>query len=84
MKIYKYNLTDGCVDAPIVQVLDIQFQEGVPMLWGLVSEGARQRHIEVQLYWTGREISPEVLKEFKYFRTLQDDMGLVWHVFIKD
>ncbi len=83
MKIYKYDLMDGCVDAPIVQILDIQMQDGIPVMWGLVSEGARKRHIEVRYYFTGREVDPDTLREFEYFRTLQDG-DLVYHVFIKD
>ena len=83
MKIYKYKLTDGDVDAPIVQILDIQMQEGIPVMWGLVSEGARKRHIEVRYFYTGEEMDPETLREFDYFRTLQDG-DIVYHVFIKD
>lgn len=83
MKIYKYNLTDGDVDAPIVQILDIQMQDGTPVMWCLVSEGARQRHIEVRYFYTGEEMDPETLREFDYFRTLQDG-DIVYHVFIKN
>lgn len=83
MKIYKYDLMEGYVDAPIVQILDIQLQNGIPVMWGLVSEDARKRHIEVEFHWTGREIDTETLREFKYFRTLQDG-DMVYHVFVKD
>ena len=83
MKIYKYNLTDGIVEAPIMEILDIQLQQGVPVMWALVNEGAHNKRIEVKLFWTGQEVSPNDLKEFEYFRTLQDVMGLVWHIFIK-
>ena len=84
MKIYKYNLIEGAVEAPIVEVLDIQLQEGVPVMWALVNEDSSyNKKIEIRLFWTGQEINREVLNEFEYFKTLQDDMGLVWHVFIK-
>jgi len=83
MRIFKYNLLGGVVEAPIMEILDIQLQDGVPVMWALVNEGSYDKRIEIKLLWTGQEISAEDLKEFEYFRTLQDAMGLVWHVFIK-
>lgn len=84
MKIYKYNLMEGAVEAPIMEILDIQLQDGIPVMWALVNEDSSyNKKIEIRLFWTGQEISTEDLKEFEYFRTLQDAMGLVWHVFIK-
>lgn len=83
MKIYKYNLMEGVVEAPITEILDIQLQEGIPVMWALVNEGSHNKRVEIKLFWTGQEISTDDLKEFEYFRTLQDAMGLVWHVFIK-
>lgn len=83
MKIYKYEVNAGIVKAPILQVLDVQMQDGRPVMWALIDENALQRTVEFAIYWTGQEINREVLKEFEYFKTLQDDMGLVWHVFIK-
>ena len=83
MKIFKYEVNPGTIKAPILQILDVQIQDGKLVMWALVDEDALQKTVEFAVYWTGQEIKQEVLKEFEYFRTLQDDMGLVWHVFIK-
>ena len=83
MRIYKYEVNAGTIKAPILQVLDVQMQDGRPVMWALIDENALQRTVEFVIYWTGQDINREVLKEFEYFKTLQDDMGLVWHVFIK-
>ena len=83
MKIFKYKVNPGTIKAPILQILDVQIQDGKLVMWALVDEDALQKTVEFAVYWTGQEIKQEVLKEFEYFRTLQDDMGLVWHVFIK-
>lgn len=84
MKIFKYSLMEGVVEAPIMEILDIQLQDGIPVMWALVNENSSyNKKIEIKLFWTGQEISTDDLKEFEYFRTLQDAMGLVWHVFIK-
>ena len=32
---------------------------------------------------TGQEVSIEEYREYNYFKTLVDSMGLVWHVFLK-
>lgn len=86
VKIYKYELQEGAneITAPIIQVLDIQLQGELPVMWAYVIVDSRlMRTINIQMLWTGMTVTEELLREYEYFKTLQDSSGLVWHVFLK-
>lgn len=84
MKIYKYVLGDGALEIPLGEVLDVQIQNGKFVLWALVNPNRnRTTKIYAKFLMTGQEISIEEYREYSYFKTLIDSMGLVWHVFLK-
>ena len=85
-RILKYELEEGenQVVAPFMEILDIQLQGDLPVMWALVNTGSKlNRTVDIQMVWTGQEIAPDMLKEYQYIKTLQSSDGLVWHVFIK-
>ena len=84
MKIYKYVLGDGVLEIPLGQILDVQIQDGKFVLWALVNPNRnRTTKIYAKFFMTGQEVSIEEYREYNYFKTLVDSMGLVWHVFLK-
>ena len=84
MKIYKYVLGDGVLEIPLGQILDVQIQDGKFVLWALVNPNRnRTTKIYAKFFMTGPEVSIEEYREYNYFKTLVDSMGLVWHVFLK-
>ena len=53
-------------------------------MWALVNTDSELRKtVNVRMFWTGQSVDTNILKEYKYFKTLQDGMGLVWHAFIQ-
>ena len=83
MVIYKYDLRPGYVEAPIKKILDVQYQDGVPVMWAIVKPDSRKIRIDVAFVVTGQEIDQEILREYDYMKTLQDGW-YVTHVFIKE
>lgn len=84
MKIYKYELGEEPVKLPLMEILDVQVQRGKFVMWAVVNEEKqRLSKVKSKFYMTGQEINAEVLKECDFKKTLQDEMGMVWHVFIK-
>ena len=84
MKIYKYILGDGALEIPLGEILDVQIQNGQFVMWALVNPNRnRTTKIYAKFFMTGQEVSIEEYREYNYFKTLVDSMGLVWHVFLK-
>ena len=84
MKIYKYELGNDAVEIPLGEILDVQIQDGKFVLWALVNPNRnRMTKVYAKFLMTGQEITIEENREYRYFKTLVDSMGLVWHVFLK-
>lgn len=84
MKIYKYELGENTVKLPLMEILDVQIQRGKFVMWAVVNEEKhRMASVTSKFYMTGQEVDAEVLKECDFRKTLQDEMGLVWHVFLR-
>lgn len=83
--IYKYELEPGRnkMDIPLMQLLDIQEQNGRFVFWGLVNPEGINKYVSIKMFWTGEEIPNKVINEYDYFKTIQDHNGLVWHVFTR-
>ena len=81
--IYKYPVTSNgtVITAPFDQILDIQYQDGIPMIWAIVDT---ERFVDVVLtvYILPTGL-PFEENPGTYFRTLQDDYGYVWHFFLE-
>lgn len=82
MVIYKYPIYNSgdIISAPFVKLLDIQYQDGIPMLWAVVDpDRVQDTEVCFNVLGTGWEFegSPGT-----YIKTLQDDYGFVWHFFI--
>ena len=81
--IYKYPIHENgaTVTAPIEQILDIQYQDGVPVMWAIVDHD-RFVYTKVTVYILPTGV-PFEENPGTYFRTLQDGYGFVWHFFIE-
>ena len=65
----------------LLNVLDVQVQRDELVMWCARLEPSEEvTCIGVQLVGTGHPI-PENVSGRRYFRTVQDISGLVWHVF---
>ena len=85
-KIYKYPVND-CegitkIKAPIVKVLDIQYQffAHQPVLWALIDDELQDIEVVVTSVATGAPIVG--LDANNYFKTLVDGY-YVWHFFVE-
>lgn len=84
-KICKYELPlrSGLVATirdEIFQFLEVQMQNGKPILWALADpEATIKEPTYITSFGTGWEISNDV---DKYIGTLQDSEGYVWHYFV--
>ena len=84
MKIYKYEIGEEPIGVPLGEILDIQIQNGKFVMWALVNPHRnRETKIYTKFLLTGQEIDIEEYRAYSYFKTLQDDMGTVWHIFVK-
>ncbi len=82
-KIYKYNLpVNGnviTINDGIIEILDLQLQDGVPVMWAMVNPEAKVvEPIEIIAIGTGWTIPIGV---DEYLGTVQDEYGFVWHYF---
>lgn len=82
-KIFKYELpvNGGIIKIPnaVVQFLEVQEQNGIPMIWAIVDLDIEDvEPIEIIAIGTGWEVPSTV---DKYLGTAQDEFGFVWHYF---
>jgi hypothetical protein len=86
-KIFKYKLPrDGAVitiTANVVKWLDIQKQDGWPMIWAVVDDAGYESEYEIVAWGTGWEF-PDELNHCRYMGTAQDGAGYVWHYFMQE
>lgn len=86
-RIFKYKLPrDGAVitiRANVVKWLDIQKQDGCPMIWAVVDDTGYESEYEIVAWGTGWDF-PDELNHCRYMGTAQDGAGYVWHYFMQE
>ena len=86
-KIFKYKLPrDGeiiTITANVIKWLDIQEQDGWPMIWAVVDDAGYESEYEIVAWGTGWEF-PDELNHCRYMGTAQDGYGYVWHYFMQE
>lgn len=86
-RIFKYKLPrDGAVitiTANVVKWLDIQKQDGWPMIWAVVDDAGYESEYEIVAWGTGWDF-PDELNHCRYMGTAQDGAGYVWHYFMQE
>lgn len=86
-RIFKYKLPrDGeviTIRANVVKWLDIQKQDGWPMIWAVVDDAGYESEYEIVAWGTGWEF-PDELNHCRYMGTAQDGAGYVWHYFMQE
>ena len=84
-RIFKYKLPrDGeviTITANVVKWLDIQKQNGWPMIWAVVDDAGYESEYEIVAWGTGWDF-PDELNHCRYMGTAQDGAGYVWHYFM--
>lgn len=86
-RIFKYKLPrDGeiiTITANIVKWLNIQEQDGWPMIWAVVDDAGYESEYEIVAWGTGWDF-PDELNHCRYMGTAQDGAGYVWHYFMQE
>ena len=86
-RIFKYKLPrDGeiiTITANVVKWLDIQEQDGWPMIWAVVDDTGYESEYEIVAWGTGWDF-PDELNHCRYMGTTQDGYGYVWHYFMQE
>ena len=86
-KIFKYKLPrDGeiiTITANVVKWLNIQKQDGWPMIWAVVDDAGCESEYEIVAWGTGWDF-PDELNRCRYMGTAQDGAGYVWHYFMQE
>lgn len=86
-RIFKYKLPrDGeivTISANVIKWLDIQEQDGWPMIWAVVDDAGYESEYEIVAWGTGWEF-PDELNHCRYMGTAQDGYGYVWHYFMQE
>lgn len=83
--IYKYQIRHE--DEQVVmlpkgaEILSVQIQSGVLVLWAIVFTKNETEPRVIEIYGTGSSFPTIGQFERKYISTVQDNLGLVWHVF---
>lgn len=84
-RIYKYPVAGEGVVTPIVcrknRLLDIQLQGYEMMCWIETRDDYPETTTELVCFGTGWPIPTELLSEMRYFKTVQDAAGFVWHFY---
>ena len=84
MRIYKYNLnlvSNQMVSIPSKsEIMDIQMQNGIPVMWALVDIDSKNIDIKIKMYGTGQSLG-DSLEDHEYLATVQDS-PFVWHFFM--
>jgi hypothetical protein len=86
-RIFKYKLPrDGevvTITANVVKWLNIQEQNGWPMIWAVVDDAGYESEYEIVAWGTGWEF-PDELSHCRYMGTAEDGCGYVWHYFMQE
>ena len=86
-RILKYKLPrDGeiiTINANVIKWLNIQEQDGWPMIWAVVDDAGYESEYEIVAWGTGWEF-PDELNYCRYMGTAQDGAGYVWHYFMQE
>jgi hypothetical protein len=86
-RIFKYKLPrDGeiiTITANVIKWLNIQEQDGWPMIWAVVDDAGYESEYEIVAWGTGWEF-PDELNHCRYMGTAQDGYGYVWHYFMQE
>ena len=86
-RIFKYKLPrDGevvTINANVIKWLNVQEQDGWPMIWAVVDDIGYESEYEIIAWGTGWEF-PDELSHCRYMGTAQDGAGYVWHYFMQD
>ena len=86
-RIFKYKLPrDGeiiTITANVIKWLDIQEQNGWPMIWAVVDDAGYESEYEIVAWGTGWDF-PDELYHCRYMGTAQDGAGYVWHYFMQE
>ena len=86
-RIFKYKLPrDGeiiTITANVVKWLNIQEQNGWPMIWAVVDDAGYESEYEIVAWGTGWDF-PDELNHCRYMGTAQDGAGYVWHYFMQE
>lgn len=86
-RIFKYELPrDGnviTITANVIKWLNIQEQDGWPMIWAVVDDAGYESEYEIVAWGTGWEF-PYELSHCRYMGTAQDGYGYVWHYFMQE
>lgn len=84
-KIYKYPvLGDGRtsqITCGKVRLLDIQLQGDQMMCWVETRDDLPATVTELIAFGTGWPIPTDLISKMKYFKTVQDAYGFVWHFY---
>ena len=93
MTIWKYPIQIIGGKQPILipsprTFLDVQMQDGKPVLWALVDPRSPKQEVNILVYGTGHTIPYAPINaaiqrggSLDHLGTVQDDHGSVWHVF---
>ena len=86
-RILKYKLPrDGeiiTITANVIKWLNIQEQNGWPMIWAVVDDAGYESEYEIVAWGTGWDF-PDELNHCRYMGTAQDGAGYVWHYFMRE
>jgi hypothetical protein len=84
MKIWKFELqkerTQLLKMPKKSEIMDIQMQNGKPVMWALVDPETDEIEVKINMYGTGWDTHQSSIKD-EYLSTVQDG-ELVWHFFM--
>jgi|SRR5579863_6952976 len=84
-KIFKYPLKmmdDQIISMPEQrEILDVQVQEGVIMIWAMVVPNSPMQRVHIEIYGTGHEIKDRIGGGPRMYLGTVQVSGLVLHVF---
>lgn len=85
IRIYKYPVAGNGTVTPIVcrknRLLDIQLQGCEMMCWIETNDKLPETTTELVSFGTGWPIPEELISTMRYFKTVQDAAGFVWHFY---
>lgn len=80
--IYKFDLEwkpVQTVRCKAVKILDIQIQNGKPVMWAVTSAFVEERDVGIIMQGTGTDVL-SIVEDYSHVSTIQCD-GYVWHWF---